>query len=237
MKHMLVLAMLGAAAGLITTLSGFGGGLFLVTCLALLWDPLSALTISSLALLGGNAHRLYLYRRHLDWSFAMPVIFGVMPGALGGALLATSMPSWLLQLAILAATLAALLHILVKRTAILPASYLAPGASAVGFLSATTGGGGFLLGPLLLSAGARGSRYIAIGASAGVAVHCLRIVGYSTTGLLDFEFLAQAVLLSGSIMVGNLLGRWIRHRAGEQRMRWLEVGAPALCAALALAGI
>ena len=102
---MLVLASLGVAAGLITTLSGFGGGVLLVTCLALLWDPLTALTISSLALLGGNAQRLFLFRADVDWRFSLPVVLGVIPGALGGALLATNMPGWLLHGAILVATL------------------------------------------------------------------------------------------------------------------------------------
>ena len=50
----MLLAALGIAAGLITTVSGFGGGMLLVSVLALVWDPLSALTVTSVALLIGN---------------------------------------------------------------------------------------------------------------------------------------------------------------------------------------
>ncbi len=234
---MLVIATLGVIAGLITTLSGFGGGAFLVACLALLWDPLTALTISSLALLAGNAQRLYLFRRDFQWRFSMPVVLGSIPGALGGALVAAHTPGWLLQVAILVATLAGAAKVLLKISGTAPRSILAPGSAAVGFLSATTGGGGFLMGPLLLSTGATGGLYIATGASAGVAIHCLRITGYSTTGLIDFSLLGQAIVLALAIMVGNLVGRYIRLRMGARKMLWLEYGAPLLCALVAAAGL
>jgi uncharacterized membrane protein YfcA len=234
---MLVIATLGVFAGLITTLSGFGGGAFLVACLALLWDPLTALTISSLALLAGNAQRLYLFRRDFQWRFSMPVVLGSIPGALGGALVAIHMPSWLLQVAILVATLAGAVKVLFKLSGTAPRSILGPGSAAVGFLSATTGGGGFLMGPLLLSTGATGGLYIATGASAGVAIHCLRITGYSTTGLIDYSLIGQAVLIAFAIMIGNVTGRVIRLRVGAAKMLWLEYGAPVVCALVASAGL
>lgn len=234
---MLVIATLGAVAGLITTLSGFGGGAFLVACLALLWDPLTALTISSLALLAGNAQRLYLFRQEFDWRFSLPVILGAIPGAFGGALVAAHTPAWLLQVAILVATLAGMAKVLLRISATAPRSILGPGSAAVGFLSATTGGGGFLMGPLLLSTGATGSLYIATGASAGVAIHILRITGYSTTGLIDFSLIGYALLLAATIMLGNLVGRYIRLRIGAAKMLWVEYGAPVVCALVATAGL
>lgn len=234
---MLLLASLGVAAGLITTLSGFGGGIFLVSCLALIWDPLTALTLSSLCLVLGNAQRLYLFRREFRWCYAKPVILGGIPGAFVGALLATQTPAWLLQVAILTITLLAVIRVILKLEWQMPRAALGPGSAAVGFLSATTGGGGFLMGPLLLSAGIVGNIYIATGASAGVAMHTFKIVGYSTSGLVDLTLIAQVVLITGMIMVGNTAGRIIRERAGEERLRWLEVAAPALCAILAFAGL
>ncbi len=234
---MLLLVTLGILAGLITTLSGFGGGLVLVTALALLWDPLTALTLSSLALLFGNAQRVWLFRQQWDRELAVPIVLGAIPGALVGALLATKAPSWILQVAIVSMTLIALLRLLSPARVTLPTSVLGPGACGVGLLSATTGGGGFLLGPLLLSTGASGGRYIATGATAGTAIHLFRIAGYSTTGILDFALIHSVIAITIAILLGNILGRRIRREVGETRMRWLEYGAPVLCAALALAGL
>ncbi len=234
---MLLLATLGLLAGLITTLSGFGGGLLLVTALALLWDPLTALTLSSLALLFGNAQRLWLFRRDWDRRLALPVVVGAIPGALAGALLATKAPTWILQVAIVAMTFIALLRLVAPSRITLPTSLLGPGACGVGLLSATTGGGGFLLGPLLLSTGISGGRYIATGASAGTAIHLFRVTGYSTTGIIDFSLINSVIIITLAILLGNLLGRKIRTELGSERMRWLEYGAPVVCAALALAGL
>jgi uncharacterized membrane protein YfcA len=234
---MLLLATLGLLAGLITTLSGFGGGLLLVTALALLWDPLTALTLSSLALLFGNAQRLWLFRRDWDRRLAIPIVLGAIPGALAGALLATKAPTWILQLAIVVMTGIAMLRLFAPARITVPTSFLGPGACGVGLLSATTGGGGFLLGPLLLSAGITGGRYIATGASAGTAIHLFRITGYSTTGIIDFSLIHSVIVITAAILLGNLLGRKIRTEMGDARMRWIEYGAPMLCAGLALAGL
>ena len=234
---MFLLATLGVSAGLITTLSGFGGGVFLVTCLALLWDPLTALTISSLALLVGNSQRLFLFRASFDWRLSLPAILGCIPGALLGALLATALPASLLKVAIVSATLASLCWIPFRNKVTLPRWMLGPGSTVVAFLSATTGGGGFLLGPLLMSTGAYGARYLAAGASASIAVHTFRVIGYSASGLIDPSRLGQALLLACCIMLGNTLGKLIRVRVGEDKMRWLEYAAPALCAALAIASL
>jgi hypothetical protein len=88
-----------------------------------------------------------------------------------------------------------------------------------------------------LSTGATGGLYIATGASAGVAAHVLRITGYSTTGLSDFGFLSQALLLAGTIMIGNTIGRSIREHMGPAKMLWLEYGAPVVCAGIAFLGL
>ena len=234
---MLLLASLGLLAGLITTLSGFGGGLLLVSALALIWDPLTALTLSSLALVCGNAQRFWLFRHDWDPGFALPLILGAMPGALAGALLATRAPTWILQVAIVVMTLAATLRLLSPGSRPLSPRLLGPGAFGVGLLSATTGGGGFLLGPLLLSAGASGSRYIAVAASAGTTIHVFRIIGYSTAGMIDWSLLQSVGVITLAILLGNVLGKKIRLQMGEQRMRWLEFGAPIVCAGLALAGL
>lgn len=234
---MLLLATLGVAAGLITTLSGFGGGVFLVTSLAVIWDPLTALTTTSLALLMGNAQRLFLFRRHFLASYSVPVIAGAIPGALGGAFLAAQTPDWILQAAIVVITFGAAARAFHRTEWSMRRRHLAPAAAGIGFLSATTGGGGFLMGPLLLSAGATGGLYIATGASAGVAIHIFRITGYSTSGLLDLSMFGQALLLGLTIMAGNLVGRSLRGKLSPRQITWIQYAAPVVCGALALAGL
>ena len=167
----MLLALLGVAAGLITTVSGFGGGMMLVSALALLWDPLTALTVSSLALLVGNAQRLFMFRRSVRLRVAAPLVFGAVPGSLLGALVAGSLPPLFLQIAILGVTGLALWRAVSRTTWVFPMRALGPSAAAIGALAAMSGGGGFLLGPMMLSAGIIGETYIATGALTAVFIH------------------------------------------------------------------
>ena len=233
---MLLITLIGVTAGLITTITGFGGGLLLVTVLAVIWDPLSAITITSIALLVGNAQRLYMFRRHPNWRMAGLLIVGAIPGSLIGAQLAGSLPTWVLQLAIVAVTGAALLRAVWFPRWKLPVRSITPGAASVGMLAAVSGGGGFLLGPLMLSAGLSGAAFIATGAMTASAIHTGRVVGYSAAGLLEVGMIATALKLAACIIVGNMLGRRLRHHIDAPMQRWFEYGAMVTCAAAAVIG-
>ena len=53
MAVLLLVSVLGIAGGFLTTVAGMGGGLLLVTSLAVLWGPHVALPVTALALLLG----------------------------------------------------------------------------------------------------------------------------------------------------------------------------------------
>ena len=76
-----MLVMLGLMAGLVTTLAGMGGGMLLTLALAAWWgDPLRAIVVATPALLVGNAHRLLLFRQHVQWRLALPFVGAAHPG-------------------------------------------------------------------------------------------------------------------------------------------------------------
>src|SRR5688572_16373782 len=81
---------LGLVAGALTTVAGLGGGVFLLLSLSVLWGPTTALATSSLALLVGNLHRTFLYRKSVNWPIARAFVVGAVPGAVLGALLAVA---------------------------------------------------------------------------------------------------------------------------------------------------
>jgi uncharacterized membrane protein YfcA len=232
-----MILLVGIAAGMMTTVAGFGGGMMLVAVLAWTRDPLTALSLSSLALWVGNANRLFLFRHGIQLRFALPILAGVVPGVLIGNAVALHTPAWILHIAIVAVTLFSVAQALLKPSFALPRKLVTPLASGVGFLSATSGGGGFLLGPILLSSGARDALYLSTGALAGVSIHALRIAGYTSAGLVTAERLQEAALLAAAIVAGNLLGRSLRTRLSQTSVRYCELGAPLICAAAALIGL
>ncbi|MFK7998153.1 MAG: TSUP family transporter [Polyangiales bacterium] len=226
---------LGLLAGLLTTVAGLGGGLVLTLILAAFAGPQTALALAAPALLLGNIHRITLFRSDLDSRFAMPFVLGAVPGALVGGFLTLALPELVLHaLIVLALGLAAakefkLIRFTPKASSVLPISF------CVGVLTATSGGGGLLLGPLLLAAGARGGRFIASASLIAASVHLARLLAYGAGGLVTSSTLLMSVCIGIAIMVGNTLGKRVKiSDAKRTRLTYVSLVA---CGAVTIAGL
>ncbi len=232
-----MLVALGLAAGLLTTMAGMGGGMLLTLALAAWWgDPVRAVVVSTPALLVGNAHRLALFREHVQWRTAAPFVGGAVPGALIGGLLAVSVPPMLVQVCMAsAAGLAVARHAGWLRLDV-SGRALAPAGLGIGVASAA-GGAGVLVGPVLLSAGLTGAGYLATMSLSALSMHVGRLVAFGARGAVEVPDLAIAALLAGCIALGNAGGRWLRARAGERAMQHVQVGTAVAMVALAVGGL
>lgn len=233
----LLLGGAGVLAGALTTLAGLGGGMLLVATLSLLWDPATALAVTAPALLVGNAHRLWLFRRGLDRGVGLRFALGAIPGAFVGGLLAAALPAVVLHVLLIAITAAAIARARGWWQWRTPPSALAPIGGVAGMLTATTGGGGLLVTPMFLAHGLRGDAFIATSAAAAVAMHVGRIAAYGASGLVSTPTLASSAVLAVAILVGNVLGRRFRHSIGtavSARITWATL---IVALALAVAGL
>ncbi len=233
----MLLILLGIIAGSLTTIAGFGGGLFLVVVLSLQWGPLAALSVTSLALLVGNGHRLYLFWRHVDRPVAGPLVLGLLPGSVAGAYLAVGLPASVLHLLILSMTLLALVRLWTRAAWRFPSRALGPSGVVIGAIGATSGGAGLLAGPMLLSSGLSGDRYIATITISAVVMQIGRIAGYGASGALPEDALLSAGLLAVALVIGNSLGRHLRGALGRAHLTRIEYAAPLICAVLAICGL
>jgi uncharacterized membrane protein YfcA len=234
---MLVLAVLGLVAGILTTLAGMGGGLFLLVALGLVYGPHVALAVTTPALLVSNLHRAWLFRADVDWRMARLVALGVMPGAIVGALLLPALPEVVIAALFTASTGFALLRA-TGRVRIDPAPrWITAYAVGIGALAATSGGAGMLIAPLVLSSGATGARYVATVAIGAVAMHLARVIGYGTVGVLVPAQLADAAVILVGLLAGNLIGRRLRGRLGAKTERNIELGALLVANAFAIAAV
>ena len=226
--------LLGLFAGMLTTTAGMGGGHLLLLGLAVLWDPLTALTVTAPALLLGNAHRLWLYRSDFERRRGLRYVLGTFPGAVVGGTVALAIPaSWLHWIMVVMVGLAGLRLIPALRFTA-PPSVLMPGGALVGLVSATGGGGGLIGGPLLLGSGLTGARYIAVGSAGAIGAHIGRLLAYGSGGLVAPATLWTGLGLAGAIALGNVLGSRVRPRIPTGWAPRIEVGAVLTCAALAL---
>lgn len=238
MSPLWIVVPLGVSAGALTTVAGLGGGMVMTLVLAAVWDPHAALAVTAPALLLGNVHRLWLFRRDVDTTLSIRLAGPSMLGALLGGLLTIALPDAALRWLLLVVTGLALVR---ERGWIrLPEgrAWLLGGGILLGFVTATTGGGGLLLAPLLLAAGLRGVRFIATGAMVAAAIHVARLLAYGGTGLLGLAELPTALILGVAVLAGNLGGRRLRPRLGEHachRITWLVLIAGLALALLGLA--
>jgi len=234
---MLLLAALGLIAGVLTTIAGMGGGLFLVAVLTVLHGPHLALTLTTPALFVSNGHRAYMFRRDIDRRVAGMVALGAIPGAMVGGLVLPALPPLVVTSLLVAVTVVALLRAWGFIKLKLRARSLAAAGAAVGALAATSGGAGLLVGPIVLSTGLTGLSYVATVAACAVALHLGRIVGYGAAGLLTLDLLPSIAALLAGLLLGNLVGRRARDYIPKKIEPKIEIGALVVSTALAVVGL
>ena len=237
MTDVLLVAGLSVLAGAITTVAGMGGGMLLLLALAAWWDPAMALAVTAPALLLGNAHRAFLFRREVQWPTALRFAGAAVPGAIIGGALAVSFPGWLIQGLMVVMTLLALAKgvgwIKVKP----PQAALVPTGGVVGVLTGASGGAGILMAPVLLATGLVRDAYVGTVAVCAAMMHAGRIISYGAGGLITADTLLYAGLAAAGILGGNFVGRYLRRFTLSWPAGLIEHVTLASCVVVALLGI
>ena len=234
---MSLLLALGIVAGVLTTVAGMGGGLLLVAVVGLLRGPHEALAITTPALMLSNLQRTWMYRASVDTRAALTVASGAIPGAFVGGLLLPRLPAALVTALLLTTTVLALLrsqgvvNLRVGKRAMFAAGI------AIGALSASSGGAGFLIAPLLMSSGLRGLAYVATVSCCAVALHLGRLLGYGMSGLMHVELLPSIAVLLAGLLLGNLAANRARSSLPNGLSPKLELAALATTAIFSLVGV
>jgi uncharacterized membrane protein YfcA len=236
MEVVVLLAVVGVFAGVLTTVAGLGGGLLLLLSLALVWDPARALACTAPALLIGNLHRLWLFRQQLAKDRLAAFSIGALPGSVAGGFLVVAIRPAFVHATLLVITALSVLRSVLRIEWRLPTSGLAPAGAIIGTLTGASGGAGLLVSPLMLASGLQGTAYVATVAGCAVTMHMGRLVGYTAGGLFDRELCALAALATLAILVGNLLGQRLRHRLESLPESLLEHVVLSLCVLLACVG-
>ncbi len=233
----MVVFALGVVAGLLTTVTGMGGGMLLLLALSVLWDPWAALAATAPALLVGNTHRAWMYRAAIERRIALAIAGGGLPGSFLGGLFITEVPAGVLHVMMAAMVGLAAVKVLGGLRLQVSARLLLPVGAINGAVTAGAGGAGLLTAPLLMSAGLSGEAYVATAAVCSLSMHAGRLAAYGAADLVTPALLAWSVGLALAITLGNALGHRIRARVDAALSRRLELGALLTAAGLALVGV
>ena len=230
------LAVLGLFAGVLTTLAGQGGGLFLLLGCSVLFGPHVALAITAPALLLGNLHRAILFRRAIHRPIALLMIAGALPGAFVGGLLAGTIPAWGLHVFLVGLTLLAIARALRWLSFDVPRWAFGPSGFLIGGMTGTAGGAGVLFAPVLLSAGLRGPAFIATTSVIALATHVGRVVAYASDGFFTRDLAIPTAIVAVAITAGNAVGERARKSLSDATTTRLEYGVLVVCVGVSLLG-
>lgn len=206
-----VAAIGGFIAGMISSVVGFGGGIFLIASMSTLTSPQEAIALTAPAVLFGNLHRVWLFRTDLDRSVLTSFLYGAVPATLVGSVLLPYLPENGLRL-----TMGAfLLLFVIRETLPLRPSVgrsssprlLIAGGFANGAAASTIGGGGPLSAPFLSAFGLVRGAFIVTEAAGNAVVQFLKVVVFTTSGLLTAGLLPATLAAMSSISIGNRIGK------------------------------
>ncbi|MCA9630622.1 MAG: sulfite exporter TauE/SafE family protein [Myxococcales bacterium] len=237
METLLLLLGMGIFAGALTTLSGIGGGMLLLLVLSLVWSPAEALACTAPALLLGNLHRLFLFRRSVAWSTIAGFAAAAVPGSVVGGLLVSAAPPALTRWLLVSMTLLAIARALGWIQLRPRAWAMVPAGGLIGALNGAVGGAGLLVAPLLLTVGLSGEAYVASVSACAVAMHLGRIIGYGAGGLFTSHLAQLSLVTAAAILGGNFIGRRLRTLSSRIKGNRLEYATLVACVGLALLGI
>ena len=231
LAELISIVALGAAAGLLVGGVGIGGVIVVPALVYLAGYSLPtaiAAAMSAFVVSGLVGSYAYAKAGSIRWRMTWPLSLAASPCAFGGALLVSSVPPALLELAIGLLTAGSGLHALAghrdrrdgDRTLSVP--LLATAGAVTGFMSALTGTGGpLVLVPILVALDVPTLASIGLAQVVQLPVAAAATGGFLMSSLLDIPV---GLALAAGIAVGTWIGARAAHALPTATLRRLVAG-------------
>jgi uncharacterized membrane protein YfcA len=219
----LILAICAGFAWFISTLAAGGGALLLIPIASLLLAPAAVAPTITLTALIANPGRLWLFRRHIDYSLLKWQLPGTLVGTLLGAWFLSELHSDGLLLCIglfLLSTPLQQRFSKLKRWSHLPRPLFLPISCSVALVSSVAGATGPVMNPFYLAANLTKEQLIATKAVNSLLLQTLKLIAYGSLGILTGN-----ILLAGGMMgIGAIMGVWLakNHLAKINQARFTQ---------------
>lgn len=250
MDVLLTLVALGAAAGILAGLLGIGGGLIVVPGLAWWLEQQGASPSVTMKCAIGTSLAVMIFTslssvraHHRRGAVRWPLVWQLLPGLIGGALLAPAVAHYLsgsllrilfgIFLIVVAGQLARERAASTRRA--LPTPWPMRGWGAlIGFVSSLFGvGGGTMSVPLLTWCGVSMVQAVATAATIGMPIALIGTIGYVVVGVnasslpmwsVGYVVLPALIVLSVTTMLAAPLGARLAHRLPQRVLRKIFAG-------------
>lgn len=205
-------------ASTITGTLGLGGGVLLISVMAIFLPPVAIVPVHGVVLLVMSATRGLFGLRHVEWPIVRQYLYGAIIGAAIGSQFVRKIPPGLIPLLLGIFILTVTWMPILKTEVRIPLKFSCLGGVKT-LLSLFVGATGPLLIPFLLRAGLMKDRLVVTAAVLATISHILKVTAF---GLLGFAFAPYVPLLVGmmiSVTLGSYVGTRLRGKVPEQPFR------------------
>ncbi len=227
-----LLSSVSFAAWFISMLVGGGSPLILIPLTTLILGASSVAPVLTIGSVLGNAQRMTLLWRHIDWSITLWQIPGVVAGSVLGAYAFTKVEAEGLQVFIAIALIYMVLHwLLSNRVSPLTNGHINPLTLdlkawhflPLGFFNAIASGligsTGPILNPAYLSYGLEKEQMIATRSASLTLTHSVKIISYAVLGVLSSTLVGYGLIIGFAALPANWLGQKVLEKMTPEQFQ------------------
>jgi len=210
-------AVVAFASSVLSGVAGFGGAMIFLPVLISTYGVRASVPILTVAVLMGNASRVYFNRRELDLKLVAWFSAGAIPFAVLGSFVYVSLPTFWIKkgigLFLIICVLIRHLHgdfQLKKRWVFFPLG------TVTGFLSALMGGVGPVSSPFFLAYGLAKEAFVGTEALCAVGMHAAKSITYNRLHVLNSRELAAGIGFGLVMSVGSYVAKKILEKMSRQ---------------------
>ncbi len=220
---LIVVGLVALITAIISAVAGLGGGIILLAVLAQFRVPIVAIPIHGAIQLVSNGFRTVLLRRDINWSAVAYGSILIVPAALVGVQVASSLPADATR-----AAMACFILIAAWRPGWLgwdrpgrTERGLIPVGALSGFLSATVGASGPVVSPFYRALTVSHRAFVATAGCTQVLSHLAKLGGFAIDGFNPLDEIALIAVGIGGVLVGTFIGTRLLHKANERLLAQL----------------
>ena len=236
-------------AWIVSTLAGGGSPFILIPLVSLLMGAAAVPPVITIGLFFGNAHRVFLFWRDIDWVLTAWYAPGAIAGAILGAYTFTKIHlDWLQIVIAIFLIVSAVLFELepppeqtvgdleqselipeeVKPQFQLKAWYIMPAGFLKAYVSGLVGTTGPVLNPFYLRYGLVKEKMIATKATHMTIIHLVKIVTYGLLAAISKEQIIAGLAIGLSAIPANLIGKALLKRMSHNQFRQIVLAFMAI---------
>lgn len=199
--------------------TGVAGGFLMTAALAIVIGVKPVVPVMSVALLISHSSRIFLNRYDFNKEVFLLVILPALPCIVAAAWLYGKMsPTWIaVLLGVVVLSSIPLRRWAQSRQIKTSRGALMGVAATYGGISGASIGGGLLLIPFILGYGLTKEAFVATLAAIAFTTNVTRVGVYSSTEILDPQFLLLGIFVGLMTIPGNMIGRSILRKMTNQR--------------------